>query len=296
MTCEEFEELSGAYALDAVTPAERQAAEAHLATCAKCTSLLRDLRGVVALLPLSVPQVKPSPTLKDRILAAIRQDSQETNHPPAQPQQPVPIGHARQPRRIPRIMIATAILMLALLGGLIAWNISLHAQLASLQGKKAPSNVTSYPIEGSTITSATGQLFYFAQQNITVLIIHGLPQLQGSHVYQGWLLHTKGDSIGSGIKDTTSIGVLNVRGGSASVSFAGNVSGYDATAISVEKGPFATPNAPKGSVVAIGSLKHAAKVSNNSGSFELTLLFSCLICSSFASIYKPSHKTRVFRG
>jgi hypothetical protein len=29
MTCEEFEELSGAYALDAVTPAERLAAEAH---------------------------------------------------------------------------------------------------------------------------------------------------------------------------------------------------------------------------------------------------------------------------
>lgn len=30
MTCEEFEELSGAYALEAVTPAEREAAQAHL--------------------------------------------------------------------------------------------------------------------------------------------------------------------------------------------------------------------------------------------------------------------------
>ena len=63
MTCDEFEEISGAYALDAVTPAERQAAEAHLASCAKCTTLFQELRGVVSLLPLSVPQIKPSPAL-----------------------------------------------------------------------------------------------------------------------------------------------------------------------------------------------------------------------------------------
>ncbi len=55
MTCGEFEELSGAYALDAVTPAERLAAEAHLATCARCTRLFQETRGVVSLLPLSVP-------------------------------------------------------------------------------------------------------------------------------------------------------------------------------------------------------------------------------------------------
>ncbi len=72
MTCEEFEALSGAYALNIITPAERQAAEAHLATCQKCTSLARQLREVVALLPRTVPQqVNPPTTLKERIMAAI---------------------------------------------------------------------------------------------------------------------------------------------------------------------------------------------------------------------------------
>jgi anti-sigma factor RsiW len=47
MTCEEFEELSGAYALEAVTPAEREAAQAHLAGCAACTHRLQELRAVV---------------------------------------------------------------------------------------------------------------------------------------------------------------------------------------------------------------------------------------------------------
>src|SRR5438270_749186 len=110
MTCDEFEEISGAYALDAVTPAERQAAEAHLGT------------GT----------------------------SQSQN--------------------------------------------------------------------------ATIQLRYVAAQKSTRVIMHGLPQLQGTHVYQGGLLHLNRKNI-TGV---TSVGLLNTQNGSATVSFAGNVTGYDA--------------------------------------------------------------------
>jgi anti-sigma factor ChrR (cupin superfamily) len=65
MTCEEFEALSGAYALGTVTPAQRQAAEAHLAICPKCTSLAQQLRDVVALLPHTTPQVNQPSTSED---------------------------------------------------------------------------------------------------------------------------------------------------------------------------------------------------------------------------------------
>ena len=85
MTCEEFEELSGAYALDAVTPAERLAAEAQLATCARCTRLFQETRGVVSLLPLSVPQIPPPPSLQGRILSAIRDESNSITGQPTQP-------------------------------------------------------------------------------------------------------------------------------------------------------------------------------------------------------------------
>jgi anti-sigma-K factor RskA len=275
MTCEEFEELSGAYALGAVTPAERQAAEAHLATCPKCSALYHELRGVVTLLPFAAPQVSPSPALKERIFAAIRESRKDTSRsmqqPQLQAQQPIPLNRTRRQRRSLLMLIAAALLIFALLGGLTTWNISLHTQLAALQQQTTATNVTSYPVQGS-LAAASGQLFYFAKQNITVLLIHGLPPLQGSHVYQAWLIHTKGSSLGSGIKDTTSIGLLNVQDGSASVSFEGNVSGYDASAISLEKGPLATPRAPRGTLVAIGMLKNAGKVKNNSGSFNLILL------------------------
>src|SRR6266496_4725272 len=85
MTCGEFEELSGAYALDAVTPAERLAAEAHLATCARCTRLFQETRGVVSLLPLSVPQIPPPPSLQGRILSVIHDESNSITGQPTQP-------------------------------------------------------------------------------------------------------------------------------------------------------------------------------------------------------------------
>ncbi|HEX4206485.1 MAG TPA: zf-HC2 domain-containing protein [Ktedonobacteraceae bacterium] len=54
MDCQEFEELSGAYALGALTPEEQQRADEHLAQCARCHETYRELQAVVELLPLTV--------------------------------------------------------------------------------------------------------------------------------------------------------------------------------------------------------------------------------------------------
>ena len=48
MTCKEFEELSGAFVLGAVTAEEREAARAHLVQCMACARLYQELRSVVA--------------------------------------------------------------------------------------------------------------------------------------------------------------------------------------------------------------------------------------------------------
>src|SRR6266478_7137346 len=160
MTCEEFEELSGAYVLDAVTPEERQAAREHLAGCAKCTHLLEQMRSVVDLLPLSVTQVNPPPSAKERLLAAIRQ------------QQPViPIERGQQIRRNRGAgaggwsrrwvgVVAAAVLMFALLGGMTVWNVSLQQTITSLHGQNSalqqevyelrPQVAVSYALASST--------------------------------------------------------------------------------------------------------------------------------------------------
>ncbi len=125
----------------------------------------------------------------------------------------------------------------------MAWNISLQQQIASLSHNQS---YVSYAIKGTAANpGVTGQLLYIPAKNISILTIQGLPQAQGNHVYQGWLLHGK---------QPISIGVLNIHDGVASESFQGNVQGYDGTAVSLEPGPGASKDAPRGQIVAMGKL------------------------------------------
>jgi anti-sigma-K factor RskA len=245
MTCEEFEELSGAYALDAVTPAEREAAQAHLAGCAACTRRLQELRKVVDLLPYSARQVNPPASLKDRLFEAIHMESTPT--------QPVPINGSARPRRrrswSTQLLAIAAVLMLLLFGGMTVWNVSLRQQNTSLEKEVASlqHQVTlAYGLHGS---GATGKLIYLPEQNITLLVIDGLPQLHGTEVYQGWLIHGK---------QPTSIGLLSMQNGVASVIYPGTIAGYQVAAVSREPGPVASKNVPAGPVVAAGELKGSA--------------------------------------
>jgi len=252
MTCEEFEELSGAYALDAVTPDEREAAEAHLAGCAACTRRLQELRSVVDVLPYSVRQVNPPASLKDRLFEAIRMESTPT--------QPIPINRSARPRRSwsTQLLAIAAVLMLLLFGGITVWNVSLQQQNSSLQQQitSLEKEVASlqhqvalaYGLHGS---GTAGKLIYLPEQNITLLVIDGLPQLHGTQVYQGWLIQWK---------QPTSIGLLSMQNGVASVIYPGTIAGYQVAAVSREPGPVASKNVPAGPVVAAGNLKGPAVV------------------------------------
>ncbi len=251
MNCKEFEDLSGAYVLDAVTPAERLAAEEHLATCAGCAKLVRELRNVAGLLPLAAPQVNPPEQLKQRVMSAIQQESGRSL-------QPVRLeSRRRKPQWGVRLLAVAAVLAIVLLGGMTVWNVGLQGQVATLQRQVATvaaGNGISYTIEGTSYApGATGEVVYIPQTHITLLIMRGLPQLQGAQVYQGWLLHLQnGKSTG-----VISLGLLNVENGVATVSYAGDLSGYEAAAVSMESGPSATPNAPKGHVFALGLLQRS---------------------------------------
>jgi anti-sigma-K factor RskA len=270
MTCEEFEELSGAYVLDAVTPEERQAARAHLATCANCTRLAQELGAAVSVLAYAAPQVTPSPALLERIIQAILREPR-----PAAVQQPP--RRVRPPTRrraawATRLLAVAALVLFLITGGMTAWNVSLQHQLSTVQADntqlssqvsalqqsnfRQASQISSlnrqvaqvYAIVGTTAAqNASGSLYYLPKQNITVLVLHNLPALQGKHIYQGWLLH-KGAPI--------SIGVLSEQNGIASLIFPGTISGYDTAAVSQEAGPGPTPRAPVGAVVAAGLLQH----------------------------------------
>ncbi len=287
MTCTELEELLGAYVLDAVTPEERVAVETHISECPRCIQLLQEMRATVDFLPLAAPQVEPAPQLKGRILSAVQAvanaSSQSTQNVPAirslralpsrtseqeRPTAPMPTPIPTPMRRRPAarqwvmpLVAAAAVLFVMLTGGLTAWNISLQHQVAHLQSNATSlqhqvaslqSNAvttTTYTITGTkNAPGVTGEAKHIVGNgvDVTVMTLRGLPALQGQEVFQGWEIQGT---------QTKSVGLLNTQpDGTATINIPGDVKGNDAVAVSVEKGPTATPNAPKGKVLAEGKI------------------------------------------
>lgn len=241
MDCQEFEALSGAYVLDAITDDERREADAHLALCPNCPRKLRELQAVANLLPLSLSPVEPPPDLKKRLFAAIHAEAPlppKTIMLPKRPRQPSQRAWWRL--RETRLLIGVAALLCVLLGGMLSWNISLQQQLA-LQAH--PSSSIAYTLRGNG--GENGELMYFPQMHLIVLVMHELPTLQGTQVYQGWLLENQ---------HPTSIGLLHMQNETSILDFTGDVKGYDTVAVSVEPGPEASPVRPIGKIIASGSL------------------------------------------
>lgn len=247
MTCQDFEELSGAYVLGSLTREEREAVEEHLAHCPACTVKLQELQSIANLLPLAAPDVEPPIDMKTRFFARLQQEEASGTIPA----RPTIHSHRARPARTRKrhwsagLLAVAAALIVALLSGMTLWNLSLQQQIASLSTSTA--QVTTYGVQGtSSQANAHGQLTCYRQQNICVVVMHGLAPAEGQHVYQGWLL--KG-------KQPISLGLFNVNDGTATLSFQGYVSGYDAAAVSLEPGPVASKDSPRGPVVAVGSLR-----------------------------------------
>ena len=66
-----FAALTGLYALDALTPAERREFEGHLAVCLRCATEVRELTFVSSALAQATATAEPPPQVRERLLASI---------------------------------------------------------------------------------------------------------------------------------------------------------------------------------------------------------------------------------
>ncbi len=68
---QQLSDQAAAYVLGALTPAERQAFESHLAICAECAAEVRSLAPVAGTLAHLVPAAEPAAAVRARLLSAI---------------------------------------------------------------------------------------------------------------------------------------------------------------------------------------------------------------------------------
>ncbi len=184
--------LTGAYAVDALEPAESDTFERHLIRCGPCATEIRGLRETAARLAIGVT-LPPPPVLRQRVMDATYQIRQL---PPAT--SPLPHGQHGQPGRPGRprlgIAVAAGVATISLIAVIVlgAAQVRTTHQLDTARAVAAvlaapDARTASRSADGGTVTVIVSRARHEA-----VVTTAGLPSLPPTKVYQLWLLAPAG--------------------------------------------------------------------------------------------------------
>jgi anti-sigma factor RsiW len=165
MGTEALHELTAAYALDALDPADEAAYEEHLARCTSCQEELAMLSGVASALALAAGPADPADALRGRILDAAR--AERPNVVPLRPRWTGPVA------------VAAAVAACAVVG-LVAWNVVLHNRLDQTQS--ALRGVPLHGAAGSVVLGANGR---------AALVVTNLSAAPKGRTYEAWVINGK---------------------------------------------------------------------------------------------------------
>ncbi|MDF9715146.1 anti-sigma factor [Nocardioides sp. ChNu-153] len=219
--------LTGAYAVDALSDAERAEFEEHLALCADCRAEVASLQEAAALLPLvsetpvpaslrasvldSIAQVRPLPPVGPEPLhPAAPSAAHSVAAPPAAPSNVVPMRR----RRLRTALVAAAAAVV------VATGVGVTAQQLGDDGRDGPSIAD--PTQGPTDSdvaavlaasdvkvahpAAGAQLPPGAEATVhwsddvgrAVIVTSGMPALDPSQVYQLWFQSADDEMLPAG--------------------------------------------------------------------------------------------------
>ncbi|MDX6325323.1 MAG: hypothetical protein QOK15_1677 [Nocardioidaceae bacterium] len=183
--------LSGAYALDALTPEESEEFGRHLAVCEACRTEVGEFQQAAARMG-AAEALPPPPGLKGRVLAAIDRTPQLPPPPAQQPPRDVTSLAAHGSggaRRRWLTWVATAAAAVVLVGiGVVGVRGVLSSQTADLS-TAATQVFTASDVRTATVRTANGgKLRVGISPGLDKMAVdtRDLPALDSRHVYQIW--------------------------------------------------------------------------------------------------------------
>jgi anti-sigma-K factor RskA len=185
----EVHTLAGAYAMDAISPADRARFERHLAGCPECAREIAGLREATARLATATA-VPPPPGLKERVLAAAAATRQR---PPAAP-----------PRQVPRrrlVVAGAAVAALAAAAAAVVFGVSDGSTRDQLSRVQASNQQVAAVLTARDATMMTGAVR--GGGTATIVMSHSMRELvftaaalqalPASRGYELWLIGPAGD-------------------------------------------------------------------------------------------------------
>lgn len=251
----QVQDLLPAYALDALTPDETRAVEAHVAGCEECRRDLAAFTTVAATMADSVVMTTPPAALRSRILEAVRAEPRVagTTAPPPSPTREVPSRTVVVPSGW-AFGLAAAAAVLAVVTGVLSVLLAqrlgaLNAQLARMdqqvtilttrlaQQEQLLAVVVNPAAKRATLAGAVigdVQFVYDPAARQGALIVRNLADPGAGLVYQLWLVPRSTPPQSAGV-------FRPAVGRSVVIPVAADFSRYTAVAISVERGPAGAP-------------------------------------------------------
>lgn len=217
-------ELTAAYALDALDAEERRAYEAHLPTCPSCQEELRAFSETSAALAVAASGPAPSPSLRDRVLAAVRAEP---------PGDVVPLDSRRRRAQPLLAGLAAAAAVVAL--GIGLWAASLAGELddtrAALERERDAAAIVA-DSSSRTVDLATGNgRLVVAQDGRAALVLTDLGPAPEGRTYQAWIIEDD---------NPIAAGVFSIDEGLDVVLVDGDVAEGEIVAVTIEEAGGAT--------------------------------------------------------
>ena len=166
-----FRDEVGAYLLGALSDAERASFEGHLVDCPECRHEVERLRPAADLLPRSVEQVEPPPSLKRSLMEVVEQEANERDGAPSVA---TPMGERL------RGWLAGS-LRPALVGAAVVLAVAVGFGIGQLGGGDEVRTV----VASTSLPDASGSLK--VHDDDAVLEVRGMPTLKEGQVYQAWV-------------------------------------------------------------------------------------------------------------
>jgi anti-sigma-K factor RskA len=173
--------LSGAYAINALSPQEAEAFREHLAACSACRDEVRELQEAAAMMGASEAMSAPA-HLKARVMQA-------ADRTPQQPPKVSDIGTAPTKRRAPKFLLAAAAVALIVAAGFGITQVQqppdsvLAAPVAQVFEAPDAHQATMETSNGGTISVATSPSL-----GKMAVDTDELPDLEGGQTYQLWAI------------------------------------------------------------------------------------------------------------
>jgi anti-sigma-K factor RskA len=250
-------------ALGALEGDERQAIEAHVASCADCARKLAAARGRVAMLSLAAPRVEPSAAVKQRLMAQVRGSSAAELAPQPQVTRQQGTAPSTFGRWWNTILIPAGIALAAVT--ILLWheNRDLDRQLAALRASMnqqqrelhEANEVADLVTSQSTITvplahqpgTPMGAAHVMYNEKMGMVMCDGqLAPAPADKSYQLWVIPTNGKPI--------SAGVFSASSGERMMMMSKVPEGVDAKAFAVTLEPVGGMPHPTGPMVLMGSV------------------------------------------